>query len=369
MKLAVIGFCYNHQVGIRNIKVFDELSKLGNIEIDLITVTCWGGYKDAKLKSLEKSNFRIHLLKPIFLSNKSIQYRYYMRGLFRKIKEINPDVVYIVNEPLAINTFLAMIYSRILRKKIMCFTWENIFIKKNLPIRIFEKFVLNNIGRFVAGSKDAKKVLIKKGVLQGKITVLPQTGIDTKLFKAFGKRPCNETCLFIGRLEDEKGIEYILAAKRMLGEKGKKYNYLFVGSGKWLGTLQRLSRKDSGVRVIKWVDYLNLPKIYNSASVFLYPSVPTKLWEEQFGYAMAEAMSCGLPVIASDMSGPREIIKDKIDGFIIKPKYAKELSEKIEYLIENERKLKEFSKRAMRNIKRFDNKEIAKKLLQEIKKL
>ena len=369
IKLAVVSFTYNYPTGRRDIKIIEELSKNKNIKIDLITVSYWENYKDNKLKQLETENLKIHFLKPIFLSKISRQFRYYMKGLFRKLKMINPDIIYVANEPLALNTFLATIYAKILKKKIMCLTWEILLIKKILPIRLYEKFVLRNTDRILVGSRDAKKILITKKYPSKKIHIMPETGIDTSFFKKQQKNLCKKlkiqkekTCLFVGRLEYEKGMQYILDAKKMLDKKSKRYNYLFVGTGKWFNKLKELSKTDSKIRLLPWVGYQELPKIYNSATLFLYPSIPTKFWEEQFGFSIVEAMACGLPVIASDMAGPREIIKNNVDGRIIKSENAIELSDKVELLMENKKMRKKFSENAIKNVKRFDNKKITEKL-------
>ena len=373
IKLAVVGFPYNHPTGIRNIKAIVKLSKLKNIFIDLVTVTEWKGYKVRNIKQFENKNLKIHLLTPKFFSRVSIQFRYYMKGLYKKLAQINPDIIYVINEPLAINTFLATIYSKKLKKKIMCFVWDNVFIRKILPIRIYEKFTHKNMAKIIAGSKDAIDLIAKKGYPRKNTAIIPLTGVDTSFFKPSNTNLCNElnikkekTCLFIGRLEEEKGIQYILDAKAILDKKGKKYIFLFIGDGKIYNILNDIAKIDKNVKIKKWVEYNDLSKAYNSGKVFLYPSVPQKFWEEQFGYSMLEAKACGIPVIASDMSGPREIIKDKEDGFIIPSKNAKELAEKVEYLMENKKIYNEFSKKSIKNAKRFDNKIIAQNLYKKL---
>ena len=93
IKLAVVGFPYNHPTGIRNIKAIVKLSKLKNIFIDLVTVTEWKGYKVRNIKQFENKNLKIHLLTPKFFSRVSIQFRYYMKGLYKKLAQINPDII------------------------------------------------------------------------------------------------------------------------------------------------------------------------------------------------------------------------------------------------------------------------------------
>lgn len=56
------------------------------------------------------------------------------------------------------------------------------------------------------------------------------------------------------------------------------------------------------------VNYTEMPQIYNASDVFVLPSLPTLLWEEQLGYSILEAMAAGRPVIASDLPALREVV-------------------------------------------------------------
>ena len=74
----------------------------------------------------------------------------------------------------------------------------------------------------------------------------------------------------------------------------------------------------------------------NAADIFVLAS----LWEG-FGVAVAEAMACGLPVVATSVGGIPEVVEDGKTGFLVEPKNSELLAEKIEYILnfsEEERK-------------------------------
>ena len=80
---------------------------------------------------------------------------------------------------------------------------------------------------------------------------------------------------------------------------------------------------------------------------------------EGFGMVLIEAMVCGLPVVSFDCSfGPKNIIKNNGDGFLVKFGNIKQMAEKIEELIVDEKKRKLFGNNARKNVQRFSQEKI-----------
>ena len=70
--------------------------------------------------------------------------------------------------------------------------------------------------------------------------------------------------------------------------------------------------------------------VFRSAAVAVHTS-----WTESFGMALVEAMSCGIPVIAHDLEGMREVVEDGITGFLVKPGDVDGLAARLDTLLEN----------------------------------
>jgi glycosyltransferase involved in cell wall biosynthesis len=88
-----------------------------------------------------------------------------------------------------------------------------------------------------------------------------------------------------------------------------------------------------------------LRKYYNQASVFVIASI-----EEGLALVMAQAMACGLPIIATDNTGAADLFDDGVEGFIVPIKSAQAIREKIELLRGDREQLERMSSAALNRV-------------------
>lgn len=136
--------------------------------------------------------------------------------------------------------------------------------------------------------------------------------------------------LFIGVLEARKNIPILLKAYRKLVDRGIRQNLVIVGKKGWFykeifSTMTSLGL-DKQVIFTGYVPDADLPFLLNGAFLFVYPSL-----YEGFGLPVLEAMSCGTPVVTSNISSMPEIIGDA--GLLVDPTNINSLAENIEKLI------------------------------------
>ncbi len=81
-----------------------------------------------------------------------------------------------------------------------------------------------------------------------------------------------------------------------------------------------------------WVAREEIRAVFEQATVFVFPS----LWPETLGIVGLEALACGVPVVASDIGGVREWLKEGETGYLAEPKNAAQFAERIEALLKNE---------------------------------
>ena len=141
-------------------------------------------------------------------------------------------------------------------------------------------------------------------------------GVDVKMFKPKPKQSSKiPVVLFIGRLEPQKNLVILLTALSGVKRKSK---IIFVGQGSQRQKLLDQARRLKLNLVIKTpVAHSRLPAIYQTADTFALPSLI-----EGSPKVLLEAMACGLPIVASRVTGIKEIIKSEINGILVKPTVA-----------------------------------------------
>lgn len=185
-------------------------------------------------------------------------------------------------------------------------------------------------------SEDYRKCWVERGIPAEKIKILPR-GLDTKLFhptrrnRKFwadrGLREGETGMLFVGRISKEKNLDTLVSATRRLAEWKTSVRPLFIGEGPYLAEMKKLLPDAIFTGYLRGDD---LADAYASADFFVFPSTT-----DTFGNVVLEAQACGLPVIVSDVGGPRDLVQHGKDGFVTKALDASELAEAIRRLADD----------------------------------
>jgi len=150
-------------------------------------------------------------------------------------------------------------------------------------------------------------------------------GVDTKRFvpKKFSRRDGRKNILMAGRILDfRKGGNLLWKAGKILSRKRDDFRIqLTMSPTQTVGNFE----------FIGWKNGADLVKSYQRCDICVVPSI----WEEPFGLVALEAMSCGKPVIGSDVTGLRLSVKDGETGLIFKNGSVTDLVKKIEALLDD----------------------------------
>ncbi|HWY17536.1 MAG TPA: glycosyltransferase family 4 protein [Solirubrobacteraceae bacterium] len=132
----------------------------------------------------------------------------------------------------------------------------------------------------------------------------------------------------VAQLSPWKGQDTAIEALRLLHEEGIDAHLLLIGSAKFVARATRFDNDSYVARLraliagagledrVSWLgEREDVPELVRALDVLLLPS-----WEEPFGRALIEAMAMGVPVIATDVGGPAEIIEDGREGYLLAPR-------------------------------------------------
>lgn len=203
------------------------------------------------------------------------------------------------------------------------------------------------------GKSYAETSPVLKKVMN-KVTIVPN-GIDIKHFntenkiiKGNYKLPKGKIILWVGRFVKYKGLAYLIEAMK----KVDNATLLIIGSGMLERELKELVKKDNLGKKIKFVGQIknrDLPYFYHKAYIYVLSSITRG---ENFSISSLEALGCGVPVIASDLPGVRDMISKNV-GIKVLPKNSTMLEGKINFLLRNEEKRKEMSRAASKKAKLY----------------
>lgn len=208
-----------------------------------------------------------------------------------------------------------------------------------------QKFLLNRVHRYIVISEFLRSVLIENGFPKQRMTVIPNPVQETHalsegqddLRNQYGLDENDKVFAIVGRIVRWKGhVEFLNAASLVL-KSVPNAKALIVGdfSDGDAGYQQKIQRmvEESGFsdRILMTGYVKDVSSIYSIMDVCVHTSVEP----EPFGLVIIEAMSNGLPVIASDIGAPTEIIDDTVTGYIVDPKMTVKLADIIRSLLDN----------------------------------
>ena len=222
--------------------------------------------------------------------------------------------------------------------------------------------------KIIAISENTKKDLVKYLHCDPRKIVVTYLGVDkrfkpiknqNKIEEIKKKYDLSKRYIFtLSSIEPRKNISGLIESyARLPTGITDVYDLVIAGGKGWrnLDIYKRVRKSDfeKKVRFIEYVHDNDLPYLYNGATVFVYPS-----FYEGFGLPVLEAMTCGCPVISSNISSIPEVVGKA--GILINPNNTYELRDSIQKLLENPKVQKRMSKRGLKQAKKFTWEKCAK---------
>lgn len=211
---------------------------------------------------------------------------------------------------------------------------------KNMRSRVIN--TLDSADHIMCVSNDLVSIAVNNGIDESKLSLVP-IGVDIELFnreksdsikQELGLHNFTKIVLYVGQLIPRKGLNYLIDSIPSVLSRQKDILFVFAGNGPQKKELEDLCKRNNITPYVLFtgnIDLLTLIKWYSVADLFVLPSLsegrPTVIYE---------AMSCEVPIIATDVGGVSEQIKNDYNGLVIESKNSKLLADKINYLLEND---------------------------------
>lgn len=175
-----------------------------------------------------------------------------------------------------------------------------------------------------------------------KYRLFPSAGADTPVI------------LFAGRLSEEKGVSELASIFRSIRRAVPQCIVTVAGDGPMR---EQLQRDIPDAFFTGWISEDVLSKMYAAADVLLFPSR-----FDTFGNVVLEAHACGLPVVAYNTKGPRDIIVHDKTGFLVESK--QEMADAAAKLLLDTRKRRNFRQNALARAEAFNADDIVEEMIQ-----
>lgn len=285
-----------------------KLEEIARQNVDLLVLVPPFWRDERGITPLERaytSGYRLETIDMRFNGNFHL---HYYQELKDRIRAFRPQIVHIDEEPYNVAAWQALFHARRIKAKTLFFTWQNIARRYPLPFRLGERYVLRNVDYAIAGTQSAANVWREKGFIKP-ISVIPQFGTDTSLFKPLENRPTRPfTMGYVGRLIEEKGVHLLIdAVSALQGE----WALHILGGGPMLDTLRERVRQHGIEHKVYFdgqVPSMQVPEYFHKLDVLALPSLTRTNWKEQFGRVITEAMASGVVVVGSDSGAIPDVI-------------------------------------------------------------
>ena len=233
--------------------------------------------------------------------------------------------------------FLALLARAVSKNKpaVLCTSHGGDLYGLNDPIsKIIKRYVIKNVEALTVVS-TAMQLEVKKLVSDTDLPTVVPMGTDLQGLFTPDKLVQRKSyqLLFVGRLVEKKGLQYLLKALPEILETYHKVTLNIAGTGPELDKLKKLVNdldlKDH-VFFLGRLSHKQLVTQYRTAALAVFPFVQAKDGDvEGLGLVMIEAMGCGCPVIASDIPAVRDVIIDGETGILVQSSNEKMIANKI----------------------------------------
>jgi len=220
-----------------------------------------------------------------------------------------------------------------------------------------ERIIKYNTDAFINVSNEEQIQALKLKFIKPEKSYMIYNGIDIEFFKKYTFRDedkkrklgLDKDAFVIGnisRFDSIKGHRYLIEGFSMLVKEMNNAVLVLVGDGLEKAAMQKLV---SSLGIQDKVYFLgnrtDIPSLLSIFDIFVFPSI-----REGLPYALIEALAAGVPIVATNVIGNNELIKDGMNGVLCKPKSGEAIFEAIKKILDNKALCDQFKKNGLKYV-------------------
>lgn len=277
-------------------------------------------------------------------------------GLHRELSAANYDVVVkCINGRLMV----PFVYALAKRRKLPFVLWTGIWKHPETPVHRATRPLVEGVYRgadsiVVYGEHVRRFVGDVRGVRDDKVFAAGQAVEMAPYLQVNPSFPVEAEILFVGRLEENKGVRDLLDAFASLDDRGVRLR--LAGTGSLESDVRDRAALDPRIEVLGHTDNSDIPRELSRARCLVLPSVTTTREREPWGLVVNEAMAAGVPVITSDAVGAAAggLVRDGVNGFIVRERAPAELADALRRLTSDRSLARSLGAQARLDVSEFD---------------
>lgn len=218
-----------------------------------------------------------------------------------------------------------------------------LFISQTLKARVlrlcikklFYFFLNRNNSRLILQNPDDAEMFVENGIVgEDRICLIRGSGVDTQKFVPTPDPPPPIKVILPARMLLDKGVVEFVNSARILTQKGCKACFILVGqcdSQNPAAITEEQLKLWQQEHVVEWCGHQSdMATVFSQAHIVCLPS-----YREGLPKSLLEAAACGRPIVATDVPGCREIVRQGINGFLVPAYDSLALAEALHKLIDN----------------------------------
>jgi glycosyltransferase involved in cell wall biosynthesis len=273
--------------------------------------------------------------------------------------------------------------ARTLRRPFLLWTgiWTRIETPAHRWLFPITRHVYRHADAVVVYGNHVARYLVSEGVREQRIFVAPHavdnpyyqqtfpaTAIDG-LRERLGVGRSKRLILFVGRLEEIKGLCYLLEAFALLRRADAVL--VLCGSGSQRNRLEALARRLAISELVRFTGYVTPPdtlRYYAAAYALVLPSITVESGKEAWGLVVNEAFNQGCPVVTTDCVGAAAggLVSNRVTGFVVREQSAPELAGAIKNLLDDPPLRETLSRNAVSFVARWNNEAMVRGFVEAI---